>query len=99
MKISQDEYSSARSSHDRENNKFFQNYSIVFSNDTTISNNPARVVLFRFVNPELGLGWGMHVSTVVGNKGYDIEVIGKLRYLFDEIPTIQKVVNSLQIVN
>ena len=58
-----------------------------------------RVVLFRFVNPELGLGWGMHVSTVVGNKGYDIEVIGKLRYLFDEIPTIQKVVNSLQIVN
>jgi hypothetical protein len=101
LKISQDEYSIAQINHDRENNKFFQNYSIAYSNTTTISNNPARFVLFTFIGhtPEQWHGWGMHVSTVLGNKGYDIEVIGSMYNFFHDIPTIQKVVNSLQIVN
>jgi hypothetical protein len=43
-------------------------------------------------------GLGMHVSTVVGNKGYDIEAIDSFHYFVHDLPIIVKVVNSFQII-
>jgi hypothetical protein len=67
------------------------------TNSSILAGKPAYIIIGTYENPPFSLGQLMEIGTIIGDKVYSVQFIADAPRYADYFPTVQEMIDSLQI--
>jgi hypothetical protein len=86
---------------DYENNVNFHAFKLLelSTNSSILAGKPAYTIIGSYKNPSFGLQKIMEIGTIIGDKAYSVQYILDAPKYTDYLPTVQKMIDSMQITS